>query len=109
VQTTLPVSTMMNGLAASSVLHYWPVIDQSFQKQNDALRRISLEIHDHPELAFEEHRACKILIDYLKDAGFTVEKGIADTETAFMATFTQGNGPTVSFNSVLNPSHNCER
>ena len=76
------------------------IIDQSYKKYESDLRYISLEIHKFPELAFQEHRAAKLLSEFLEKEGFTVERGIAEDETAFVATFTNGKGPVVSFNSV---------
>lgn len=76
-------------------------IDDSYKKYNAALRSISLKIHEYHELAFHEHRSAKLLADFLEKEGFTVERGIAGDETAFMATFVQGKGPIVSFNAAL--------
>jgi metal-dependent amidase/aminoacylase/carboxypeptidase family protein len=92
--------THSRSMDLTAVLQCRPVIDKSFDKHNDELRRISLEIHDRPELAYQEYKACEVLVEYLQHTGFTVQIGIADTETAFLATFSQGNGPTVSFNAV---------
>jgi len=47
---------------------------------------ISLKIHDNPEVRFKEFKACKLLADYLGHNGFSVEYGVYDLETAFMAT-----------------------
>jgi amidohydrolase len=62
------------------------------------LIRISDTIHATPELGFEEHQATALLTRALEEAGFTVERGVADMDTAFVATL-NGNeaGPTVAF------------
>jgi amidohydrolase len=62
------------------------------------LIRISDTIHATPELGFEEHQAAALLTRALEEAGFTVERGVADMDTAFVATL-NGNeaGPTVAF------------
>ena len=52
---------------------------------------LSHRIHAHPELGFEEERACTWLSETLADAGFTVTTGIGDLPTAFMAR--AGHGP----------------
>ncbi|MEM8923816.1 MAG: amidohydrolase [Actinomycetota bacterium] len=57
----------------------------------DALVGLSHHLWDHPELAFEEERAAAACVDVLTDAGFAVETGIADLETAFVGTY--GSGP----------------
>lgn len=62
----------------------------------DDLVQVSREIHAHPELAFEERRASELLASFLAARGFSVERGVADMETAFRATW--GEGPvTVAY------------
>jgi metal-dependent amidase/aminoacylase/carboxypeptidase family protein len=51
---------------------------------------LSLNIHDNPELAFEEKKSSAWLTGYLKDNGFHIEQGIASLATAFRATYGQG-------------------
>lgn len=67
----------------------------------DALRpeleRISRDIHANPETAYEERQAVGWITDFLRKAGFSVELGVADTPTAFVATRRQGRGPTIAF------------
>jgi amidohydrolase len=54
------------------------------------LRTLSLAIHDHPELNFEEHYAHARLTEFLDDLGFEVERGAYELPTAFVATFGEG-------------------
>jgi|SRR5277367_1874578 hypothetical protein len=78
------------------------VIDDTYKKYDDDLRDISLKLHSYHELAYKEFKAAKLLTGYLEKEGFSVERGIAGDETAFMCTFTQGKkGPVVSFNAVV--------
>ncbi|MFO7995928.1 MAG: M20 family metallopeptidase [Dehalococcoidia bacterium] len=58
--------------------------------QRQQLIQLSLNIHDNPELGFEEKRASAWLAGYLEDSGFHVERGIAGLATAFRATYGQG-------------------
>ncbi|KAF9920148.1 hypothetical protein BGZ65_011504, partial [Modicella reniformis] len=51
------------------------------------LRHLSLLIHDHPELGYEEHFAHKTLTDYLSKQGFNVTRHACGIETAFIAEF----------------------
>jgi len=51
---------------------------------------LSHNIHDNPELGFEEMNAASWLIAYLQDKGFQIETGIAGLATAFKATYGQG-------------------
>src|SRR6202020_1634932 len=57
------------------------------------LVRLSHDIHDHPETAFEETRASAGGCQALADAGFTVTEGVAGMPTAFSAE--SGSGPMV--------------
>ena len=67
----------------------------------DALRpeleRIGRDIHANPEIAYEEQQAVAWLAELLKKHGFSVEVGVADTPTAFVAARRNGTGPTVAF------------
>jgi amidohydrolase len=57
------------------------------------LVRLSHDIHDHPETAFEETRASAWAGQALTDAGFAVTEGVAGMPTAFSAE--SGSGPLV--------------
>ena len=52
---------------------------------------LSHAVHADAELAFEEHRSSARLVERLDAAGLTVETGVADLPTAFVATV--GSGP----------------
>jgi amidohydrolase len=58
--------------------------------QRQQLIRLSLNIHDNPELGFEEEKASVLLTSYLEDNSFHVERGIVGLATAFRATYGQG-------------------
>ena len=58
--------------------------------QRHQLIQLSLNIHDNPELGFEEEKASAWLTGYLEDSGFHVEPGIVGLATAFRATYGQG-------------------
>src|SRR5262245_29837227 len=62
----------------------------------DELEALSRQIHDHPELGYQELQACAWLTDFLGKKGFKVETGIAGVPTAFRATIETGAGPTVA-------------
>jgi amidohydrolase len=57
----------------------------------EQLLGLSHRIHAHPEVGFEEERACTWLGEALSAAGFRVETGICDLPTAFVAR--SGAGP----------------
>jgi amidohydrolase len=65
---------------------------------SDELIRISDAIHARPELGFEEFEAAALLAGTLEENGFTVQRGVAGMETAFIAALHgQDGGPTVAF------------
>ncbi|KAI8137775.1 hypothetical protein BJV82DRAFT_633981 [Fennellomyces sp. T-0311] len=51
------------------------------------LRRISLELHDDPELGDKEYKACRLLTNYLEGKGFKVTREAAGMPTAFIAEY----------------------
>ncbi len=59
------------------------------------LRELSLEIHSHPELGFEEHHAHHLLTAFLDAEGFEVERAAYAMPTAFRAVAGSG-GPTLA-------------
>ncbi len=66
-------------------------VKRSIESQKDQLIRLSVDIHDNPELGFKEEKAATWLASYLEDNGFRVERGIAGLATAFRATYGQEN------------------
>jgi amidohydrolase len=58
---------------------------RTVERSHGALVGLSHRIHAHPELGFEEERACGWLCEMLDGAGFKVERGICDLPTAFIA------------------------
>jgi len=60
------------------------------------LETLSRSIHDHPELCYQETRACGWLADFLGRHGFAVERGVGGVETAFRGTLANGDGPTIA-------------
>ncbi|KRD53932.1 M20 family metallopeptidase [Microbacterium sp. Root280D1] len=67
------------------------------QRSADAVRtweqrlvEISHEIHDDPEIAFEEVRAANLVAAALRDAGFTATVGAFGVDTAIDASFGDG-------------------
>jgi amidohydrolase len=61
------------------------------------LREVALKIHANPELGYKEFKAVEWLTAPLEKAGFIVEKGVANLETAFVATWEGSTtGPTIA-------------
>lgn len=65
---------------------------------HDELRKVSLEIHGHPELQYKEFRAHKVLTEYLgTKSGWKVTPSAYDIQTAFVAVYDSGKkGPVAS-------------
>ena len=60
------------------------------------LETLSRQIHDHPELCFQEVKAAAWLTEFLDKHGFKLERGVAGIDTAFRATIETGEGPTIA-------------
>jgi amidohydrolase len=64
---------------------------ERFDAVRDDMIALSHRIHANPELGFEEEKSSTWLAETLTNAGFSVEKGICDLPTAFLAR--AGSGP----------------
>lgn len=64
--------------------------------QQEFLARVSDAIWDTPETCFEESASAETLCKALEEAGFTVERGVADIATAFTGTYGHGK-PVIGF------------
>jgi amidohydrolase len=72
------------------------LIGQAVDRLGDELEALSRQIHDNPELAYQEVKAAGWLSDFLGQQGFKVERGVAGVETAFRGTIETGEGPTIA-------------
>lgn len=82
---------------------FYAIIEEWYATYNSKLRGLSLQIHDYAEVAFKEHRSAETLTGFLEGEGLVVKRGIAGDPTAFVGTWSQGEGPVVSFNAVRMP------
>lgn len=62
----------------------------NLDKQYDTYKKIALDIWDHAELGYKEHKSSELLQKTLSSNGFSVQAGVADIPTAFVATFGSG-------------------
>ncbi|HEY93484.1 MAG TPA: M20 family metallopeptidase [Dehalococcoidia bacterium] len=85
------------------------IIDE-VENQRRSLKEISRKIHSNPELGFHEEQAAELLTDYLKENGFTVERGICQLPTAFKAVYGERN-PSIAilaeYDSLPEIGHAC--
>ncbi len=73
-------------------------VQAEVEARREELIRIADTIHAHPEVAFEEYESAALLSGVLEENGFTVRRGVAGLETAFVATMQGGRpGPVVAF------------
>jgi len=81
--------------------------------RRDELIRTSDTIHANPELAFQEFEATALLTSVLEREGFTVQRGVAGLETAFVASYTsqKGDRPVVAllaeYDALAELGHAC--
>jgi amidohydrolase len=66
-------------------------LQRRVDERRDALVALSHRVHQANETRFEERRSSDMVADALAGAGFQVERGVCDLETAFVAT--AGSGP----------------
>ena len=80
------------------------------ETRRSELVRLSLNIHDNPELGFQEVKAASWLSDYLKSNGFSVERNIAGLSTAFRAVYGEGKPKIVvlaEYDALPGIGHGC--
>ncbi|KAG2132805.1 hypothetical protein DEU56DRAFT_441588 [Suillus clintonianus] len=69
---------------------------------DSSLRYLSVQIHSHPELMFEEIFAHNLLSDYMENHGFSVTRHYLGLKTAWRAEYTHGKGGrTIGINSEM--------
>jgi len=79
----------------------------------DELILLSKKLYDHPEIAFQEYKACEWISDYLEKKGFQVERGAGGVKTAFYAKFPlkDGSSPKVAllaeYDALPKIGHGC--
>ncbi len=68
---------------------------ENVEAHKESLVELSDAIWAHAETAFNESESAKLLADYAEENGFTVERGVAEMPTAFVATYGSGK-PVIS-------------
>jgi len=62
----------------------------SVDKHEEELIKLSDQIWEFAETAYNEHKSAKVLADYAEEQGFKVERGVANIPTAFIASYGSG-------------------
>ena len=87
--------------------------NSAIEASRQALFDISLDVHAHPELNYEEHYSSNALAGFLEERDFRVERGVGGVETAFRATIPGGggDGPTIAvlaeYDALPEIGHGC--
>ncbi|KAH9172935.1 hypothetical protein EDB89DRAFT_1961708 [Lactarius sanguifluus] len=77
-------------------------IEDTLRELGPELRKLSLDIHDHPELRFEERYAHDRLTEFMSSRGFTVTRHYLGLATAWRAEFKRGvRGRTIGVNAEM--------
>ncbi len=67
---------------------------KSLTASYEADKKTALQIWDFAEVGYKENKSAALHVQHLKEAGFTVETGVAGIPTAFVATYGSGS-PTI--------------
>jgi len=67
----------------------------AIDRREDNLVALSRKIWEFAELALQEHKSAKAIIDELEQEGFDIETGVAGIPTAFYASYSIGTGKPV--------------
>ena len=95
------ILTILTFLIATSINHSQELdetkknIISSIENHEIEIIKISDQIWELAETAFNEFKSSKLLSDYAEKNGFSVEKGVAGMPTAFVATYGSGK-PVIS-------------
>ncbi len=87
--------------------------NSAIEASRQALFDISLDVHAHPELNYQEHYSSDALAGFLEERDFRVERGVGGVETAFRATIPGGggDGPTIAvlaeYDALPEIGHGC--
>ncbi|KAH9967481.1 hypothetical protein BC827DRAFT_1264286 [Russula dissimulans] len=87
-------------------------VEDTLRELEPELRRLSLDIHGHPELNFEERYAHDRLTEFMSSRGFTVTRHYLGLSTAWCAEFRRGTrgrivGVNVEMDALPGIGHAC--
>ena len=87
------------------------ILSELFDKYRCELKELNEYIYHNPELGLQEYKACTAHINILKKYGFETEKGFANLETAYKASYKNGNGPKITilaeYDALPEIGHGC--
>ena len=102
--------TREDSLSDDQVTEIKERIKREAQRLHPRLIDISHQLHDNPEITFEEHKSAALLTNELEEQGFDVERGVAGLDTAFIATYGSGEpvvGILAEYDALPKIGHAC--
>lgn len=66
------------------------IILDYLDNQDEKMAWVAREIWDNPQVGLQETFACQLLSSELEQAGFTIERGVGQMDTAFVASWGEG-------------------
>jgi aminobenzoyl-glutamate utilization protein B len=88
--STIITVTAQKKAAVSKELALKNQAASSMQDNYAQYKNMALQIWDYAEVGYKEEKSTALLQQALKDNGFTVQAGVADIPTAFVATYGSG-------------------
>lgn len=77
-------------------------ISSTVDELSASLRKVSVQMHENPEIRWQEHKTMKLLSDYMEEQGWKVKRSVYGVETGFEAVFEHGQGgKVIGFNSEV--------
>ncbi|WP_432695326.1 M20 aminoacylase family protein [Marinobacterium sp. YM272] len=73
----------------------------TFTPDHNAMRTWRHQIHQNPELGFEEHNTSQLVAGLLREWGYEVHTGIAETGVVGKLVFGTGNGPRLGLRADM--------
>ena len=72
-------------------------IQSWIESERDTFIKLSEAVWGFAEINYQEKQSAQTLAEALEKMGFTVERGVADIPTAFIGSFSNGEGPVIGF------------
>ena len=91
---TLIKSSTIIALIASINLHADPGLDKALNKHQKTFEDVALKIWDWAEVGYQEYKSSALLKEELLANGFSIQSGVAEIPTAFIAEYSNG-GPVI--------------
>ncbi len=87
------------------------IVRSAAESLQDRAWQLALAMHENPEIGHEEKFAAEQLTQFLREQEFEVEQGTAGMDTAFLARYSRGDGPTVAivaeYDALPGMGHAC--